>query len=51
MSLEFKNILGLTPSKLDVPYSIELTNGKLVETSEVVQGCVMEFGGHEFTTC
>ncbi|KAJ0623757.1 putative nucleotidyltransferase, Ribonuclease H [Helianthus annuus] len=49
VSLEFKNVLGLTASKLDVPYSIELANGKLVETGEVIRGCMIELGGHEFT--
>ncbi|KAJ0555531.1 putative nucleotidyltransferase, Ribonuclease H [Helianthus annuus] len=42
-------MLGLTASKLDIPYSIELANGKLVETNEVIRGCVIELGEHEFT--
>ncbi|XP_022004059.1 probable ATP-dependent RNA helicase vasa-like [Helianthus annuus] len=46
VSLEFKDILGLVASKLDIPYSIELANGKLVEASEVIKGCVMELGEH-----
>ncbi|KAJ0588955.1 putative nucleotidyltransferase, Ribonuclease H [Helianthus annuus] len=49
VSLEFKKMIGLTASKLDIPYSIELANGKLVEANEVVRGCVIELGGDEFT--
>ncbi|KAJ0591942.1 putative nucleotidyltransferase, Ribonuclease H [Helianthus annuus] len=49
VSLEFKKMLGLIASKLDIPYSIELANGKLVETNEVIRGCVIELGEHEFT--
>ncbi|MFS7983414.1 putative transcription factor interactor and regulator CCHC(Zn) family [Helianthus anomalus] len=48
VSLEFKNMLGLAASKLDIPYSIELANGKLVEANEVIRGCVIELGEHEF---
>ncbi|KAJ0654824.1 putative transcription factor interactor and regulator CCHC(Zn) family [Helianthus annuus] len=47
-SLEFKNMLGLAASKLDIPYSIELANGKLVEANEVIRGCVIELGEREF---
>ncbi|KAF5796462.1 putative transcription factor interactor and regulator CCHC(Zn) family [Helianthus annuus] len=49
VSLEFKSVLGLAASKLDIPYSIELANGKLVEANEVVRGCVIELGEREFT--
>ncbi|MCQ7285331.1 reverse transcriptase domain-containing protein, partial [Salmonella enterica] len=49
VSLEFRNMLGLAASKLDIPYSIELANGKLVEANEVVRGCVIELGEREFT--
>ncbi|XP_022032269.1 N66 matrix protein-like [Helianthus annuus] len=34
VSLEFKDILGLVASKLDIPYSIELANGKQVEANK-----------------
>ncbi|XP_021979956.1 heterogeneous nuclear ribonucleoprotein A1-like [Helianthus annuus] len=44
-----RNIPGLVASKLDIPYSIELANGKLVETNEVIRGCVIELREHEFT--
>ncbi|XP_035838849.1 uncharacterized protein LOC118486478 [Helianthus annuus] len=46
---EFKNLLGLESSKLDVPYSIELANGKLVEADEVIKGCTLELGERKFS--
>ncbi|KAJ0926534.1 putative nucleotidyltransferase, Ribonuclease H [Helianthus annuus] len=49
ISIEFKNILGLDSSKLDVPYSIELANGKLVEADEVIKGCTLELGERKFS--
>ncbi|XP_022030448.1 uncharacterized protein LOC110931359 [Helianthus annuus] len=49
VSIEFKNTLDLVTSKLDVPYSIELANGKLVEASEVIKGCTLELGEREFS--
>ncbi|XP_021991411.1 probable ATP-dependent RNA helicase vasa-like [Helianthus annuus] len=49
VSLDFKNILGLVASKLDVPYSIELANEKLVEANEVIRGYIIELGKREFS--
>ncbi|XP_022030810.1 uncharacterized protein LOC110931735 [Helianthus annuus] len=49
ISVEFKNTLGLKSSKLDVPYSIELANGKLVESGEVVTECSLQLGEQKFT--
>ncbi|XP_022030901.1 uncharacterized protein LOC110931836 [Helianthus annuus] len=49
ISVEFKNILSLDSSKLDVPYSIELANGKLVEADEVIKGCTLELGERKFS--
>ncbi|XP_022041004.1 uncharacterized protein LOC110943570 [Helianthus annuus] len=36
-------------SKLSKKYSIELANGKLIETSEVVRGCSIQLDDHSFT--
>ncbi|KAJ0681344.1 putative transcription factor interactor and regulator CCHC(Zn) family [Helianthus annuus] len=49
ISIEFKNLLGLESSKLDVPYSIELANGKLVEAGKVIKGCTLELGERKFS--
>ncbi|KAM0010015.1 putative transcription factor interactor and regulator CCHC(Zn) family [Helianthus debilis subsp. tardiflorus] len=48
MSVEFKRILGIESSRLEIPYSIELANGKLVESGEVVRGCTLELGERRF---
>ncbi|KAJ0743552.1 hypothetical protein HanPI659440_Chr10g0377191 [Helianthus annuus] len=44
LSVEFKRTLGIESSRLEIPYSIELADGKLVESSEVVRGCTLELG-------
>ncbi|KAJ0863857.1 putative nucleotidyltransferase, Ribonuclease H [Helianthus annuus] len=49
MSVEFKRILGIESSRLEVPYSIELANGKLVESGEVVRNCTLELGERRFS--
>jgi hypothetical protein len=48
VSVEFKRLLGLKTSKLDTPYSIELANGKTIETREVAKDCKLDLCGHEF---
>ncbi|KAM0026019.1 putative transcription factor interactor and regulator CCHC(Zn) family [Helianthus debilis subsp. tardiflorus] len=49
MSVEFKRMLGIESSRLDIPYSIELANGKLVESGKVVRGCTLELGERRFS--
>ncbi|KAJ0575595.1 putative nucleotidyltransferase, Ribonuclease H [Helianthus annuus] len=49
MSVEFKRTLGIESSRLEIPYSIELANGKLVESGEVVRGCTLELGERRFS--
>ncbi|KAJ0824772.1 putative nucleotidyltransferase, Ribonuclease H [Helianthus annuus] len=49
MSVEFKRTLGIESSRLEVPYSIELANGKLVESGEVVRNCTLELGERSFS--
>ncbi|KAF5779194.1 putative nucleotidyltransferase, Ribonuclease H [Helianthus annuus] len=49
MFVEFKRILGIESSRLEVPYSIELANGKLVESGEVVRNCTLELGERRFS--
>ncbi|XP_076958034.1 uncharacterized protein LOC143633664 [Bidens hawaiensis] len=39
VSDQFEPLLGIEPSKLDNNYSIELANGKLIETSKIVRNC------------
>ncbi|KAI3814120.1 hypothetical protein L1987_18867 [Smallanthus sonchifolius] len=41
VSNDFKSLLGIKASKLDQRYTIELANGKLIETGEVFRGCTL----------
>ncbi|KAJ0556778.1 putative nucleotidyltransferase, Ribonuclease H [Helianthus annuus] len=49
VSTDFKRMLNLESSKLDIPYSIELANGKLVKSCEVVKGCTLVLCNQEFS--
>ncbi|XP_022003291.1 uncharacterized protein LOC110900729 [Helianthus annuus] len=48
ISKEFRDILGVESSKLNIPYSIELANGELVETGEIIKKCTLELGERKF---
>ncbi|KAJ0576325.1 putative aspartic peptidase domain superfamily [Helianthus annuus] len=42
-------MLGIESSRLDIPYSIELADGELAESGEVVRGCTLELGEQRFS--
>ncbi|XP_021986916.1 uncharacterized protein LOC110883493 [Helianthus annuus] len=46
--LEFKDMLGLNSTKLDFPFTIELANGKVIESNNIIKGCSLELGGRKF---
>ncbi|KAJ0603514.1 putative nucleotidyltransferase, Ribonuclease H [Helianthus annuus] len=48
ISKEFRDIFGVESSKLNIPYSIELANGELVETGEIIKKCTLELGERKF---
>ncbi|KAI3802553.1 hypothetical protein L1987_30689 [Smallanthus sonchifolius] len=48
VSNDFKSLLGIKASKLDQSYTIELANGKLIETREVFRGCTLCLENHTF---
>ncbi|XP_076916511.1 uncharacterized protein LOC143576260 [Bidens hawaiensis] len=48
VSNQFEPRLGIEPSKLDNNYSIELANGKLIETSKIVRNCNILLENHRF---
>jgi hypothetical protein len=48
VSNEFKCFLGTKPTRLKDTFSIELANGKIVETGEVISDCTLELEGHAF---
>ncbi|XP_076935399.1 uncharacterized protein LOC143602037 [Bidens hawaiensis] len=49
VSNQFKPLLGIKPSKLDISFSIELANWKLIETSEVVHNFKILLENHKFS--
>ncbi|XP_076955527.1 uncharacterized protein LOC143630375 [Bidens hawaiensis] len=48
VSKQLEPLLGIESSKLDTKYSIELANGKLIETGEVVRNCNLLLENHPF---
>ncbi|KAK1427869.1 hypothetical protein QVD17_16567 [Tagetes erecta] len=48
VSTNFKSLLGTKVSKLNSPYTIELANGKLIETNEIIKGCTIHLENHPF---
>ncbi|XP_076923298.1 uncharacterized protein LOC143585384 [Bidens hawaiensis] len=49
VSKQFEPFLCIEPNKLDTRYSIELANGKTIETSEVVRNCSILLANHTFS--
>ncbi|KAD6453304.1 hypothetical protein E3N88_08009 [Mikania micrantha] len=47
ISSEFSELLDITPTPLDYKYTVELADGKLIETQHIFRGCVMALAGHE----
>ncbi|XP_076936522.1 uncharacterized protein LOC143603666 [Bidens hawaiensis] len=48
VSNDFKSFLNIRASKLNQRYTIELANGKLIETNEIIKGCTLTLEGHSF---
>ncbi|XP_076913608.1 uncharacterized protein LOC143572301 [Bidens hawaiensis] len=48
VSKQFEPLLGIKPSKLENKYSIELANGKLIETGEIIHGCTIQLENRKF---
>ena len=48
VSNEFSSLLGITPTALTHKYTIELANGKLIETNQILQGCTLSLAEHTF---
>ncbi|XP_022032496.1 uncharacterized protein LOC110933590 [Helianthus annuus] len=49
VSKNFEPFLCSPTTKLSKKYSIELANGKLIETNEVVRGCCIQLDDHSFS--
>ncbi|KAD4981942.1 hypothetical protein E3N88_18613 [Mikania micrantha] len=48
ISTEFAPLLGLESSKLDTKYSVELANGRLVETNDIIRGYTLQLEAYLF---
>ncbi|KAI3802804.1 hypothetical protein L1987_30947 [Smallanthus sonchifolius] len=48
VSSEFSPLLGIKPIMLTSKYTIELADGKLIETDKVIQGCTLNLADHPF---
>ncbi|XP_076921669.1 uncharacterized protein LOC143583177 [Bidens hawaiensis] len=49
ISKQYEPLLGIESNKLDTKYSIELANGKMIETGEVVRHCGILLSNHTFS--
>ncbi|GKA94667.1 putative reverse transcriptase domain-containing protein, partial [Tanacetum coccineum] len=48
VSNTFSTLLDITPSALDVSYTVELADGRTSETNTVLRGCTLGLLGHPF---
>ncbi|KAK9075289.1 hypothetical protein SSX86_003612 [Deinandra increscens subsp. villosa] len=49
VSSDFSDLLGVRPTALTCNYTIELADGKLIETDKVYQGCALNLADHPFS--
>ncbi|XP_076955790.1 uncharacterized protein LOC143630750 [Bidens hawaiensis] len=48
VSKKFESLLNIKPSKLENKYSIELANGKLIKTGEIIRNCSIQLKNKKF---
>ncbi|GKE72967.1 hypothetical protein Tco_1535008, partial [Tanacetum coccineum] len=48
VSTTFSTLLDVIPNTLDVSYTVELADGRIVETNTMLRGCTIELLGHPF---
>ncbi|GKB53996.1 putative reverse transcriptase domain-containing protein, partial [Tanacetum coccineum] len=48
VSTAFSSLINITPTALDVKYTIELADGKLVGTDTIIRGCTLNMLNHPF---
>ncbi|KAD3640173.1 hypothetical protein E3N88_29396 [Mikania micrantha] len=46
ISSDFSRSLNMTPTPLDYKYTVELADGKLIETQHIIKGCVLTLADH-----
>ena len=49
VSIDFKPLIPIQSTKLTDSYKIELADGKLIKTSEILQGCTLQLKDHSFS--
>ncbi|KAD3641214.1 hypothetical protein E3N88_30438 [Mikania micrantha] len=47
ISSDFSKQLNMTPTPLDYKYTVELADGKLMETQHIIKGCVQTLADHQ----
>ncbi|KAD4982396.1 hypothetical protein E3N88_19067 [Mikania micrantha] len=47
ISSDFSKLLNITPTPLDHKYTVELADGKLIETQHLIKGCVLTLADHQ----
>ncbi|GKB55908.1 putative reverse transcriptase domain-containing protein [Tanacetum coccineum] len=48
MSTTFSTLLDVIPSTLDTSFAVELADGRISETNEILRGCTLGLLGHPF---
>ncbi|KAD1378137.1 hypothetical protein E3N88_42914 [Mikania micrantha] len=48
ISKDFSEILAITPTPLEVEYTVELADGKLIVTKHILKECTLELAGQKF---
>ena len=49
VSINFRPLIPIQSTKLTDSYEIELADGKLIKTSEILQGCTLQLKDHCFS--
>lgn len=47
-SVKFIEFLGMSPTPLKERYSMKIADGKLLETSQTLEDCIVDLLGHKF---
>ncbi|GKC73579.1 putative reverse transcriptase domain-containing protein [Tanacetum coccineum] len=48
VSTIFSSLINIAPTALDIAYTIELANGKLIEANSIIRGCTLNLLNHPF---
>ncbi|GKC66363.1 putative reverse transcriptase domain-containing protein [Tanacetum coccineum] len=48
MSTAFSSLIDIAPTTLDYSYAVELSDGRVVESSTILRGCILNLLGHSF---